>query len=55
MRRQLLNALIEDDRLHTEEVKRLWTLFQPELQPQKLWDVAFKAISQLSNELVTSR
>lgn len=55
LRRQLLNALIEDDRLHTEEVKRLWTLFQPELQPQKLWDVAFKAISQLSNELVTSR
>ncbi|WP_342597161.1 AarF/ABC1/UbiB kinase family protein [Cyanobacterium aponinum UTEX 3222] len=55
LRRQLLNALIEDDRLHTEEVKRLWTLFQPELQPQKLWDVAFKAISQFSNELVTSR
>ncbi|RMD69076.1 MAG: AarF/ABC1/UbiB kinase family protein, partial [Cyanobacteria bacterium J149] len=55
LRRQLLTALIEDDRLHTEEVKRLWTLVQPELQPQKLWDVAFKAISQFSSELVTSR
>lgn len=55
LRHQLITALIEDDRLHTEEVKRLWALIQPELQPQKLWDVAFKAISQFSSELVTTR
>lgn len=55
LRHQLITALIEDDRLHTEEVKRLWALIQPELQPQKLWDVAFQAISQFSTELVTTR
>jgi len=55
LRHQLITALIEDDRLHTEEVRRLWALIQPELQPQKLWDVAFKAISQFSTELVATR
>ncbi len=54
LRHQLITALIEDDRLHTEEVRRLWALIQPELQPQKLWDVAFQAISQISTELVTT-
>jgi len=55
LRHQLITALIEDDRLHTEEVRRLWALIQPELQPQKLWDVAFQAISQFSTELVVSK
>jgi predicted unusual protein kinase regulating ubiquinone biosynthesis (AarF/ABC1/UbiB family) len=53
LRRQLITALIEDDRLHTEEVHRLWTLIQPELKPQKLFDVALQAIKQFSQELAT--
>ncbi|BAQ66651.1 AarF/ABC1/UbiB kinase family protein [Geminocystis sp. NIES-3709] len=48
LRRQLITALIEDDRLHTEEVQRLWTLIQPEFQPQKLFNVALQAIRQLA-------
>ncbi|BAQ60186.1 ubiquinone biosynthesis monooxygenase UbiB [Geminocystis sp. NIES-3708] len=54
LRRQLITALIEDDRLHTEEVHRLWTLIQPELKPQKLFDVALQAIKQFSQELVAN-
>lgn len=54
LRRQLITALIEDDRLHTDEVHRLWTLIQPELKPQKLFDVALQAIRQFSQELVTN-
>ncbi|MBL1209158.1 AarF/ABC1/UbiB kinase family protein [Geminocystis sp. GBBB08] len=50
LRRQLITALIEDDRLHTEEVYRLWTLIQPELKPKKLFDVALQAIRQFSQE-----
>ncbi|NCO76154.1 MAG: AarF/ABC1/UbiB kinase family protein [Cyanobacteria bacterium] len=54
LRRQLITALIEDDRLHTKEVQRLWTLIQPELKPQKLFDVALQAIRQFSQDLVAS-
>ncbi|MDW8463170.1 MAG: AarF/ABC1/UbiB kinase family protein [Geminocystis sp.] len=46
LRQQIITALIEDDRLHTEEVKRLWQLIQPELHPRKLLDVAWKAIRE---------
>ncbi len=52
LRRQLITALIEDDRLHTEEVARLWELLQPELKPQNLWNVAVKTLQQFSEELV---
>jgi predicted unusual protein kinase regulating ubiquinone biosynthesis (AarF/ABC1/UbiB family) len=48
LRRQLLLALTEDDRLHTEEVKRLWVLIQDDFQPQHLWDVAFNAVREFS-------
>jgi predicted unusual protein kinase regulating ubiquinone biosynthesis (AarF/ABC1/UbiB family) len=48
LRRQLLLALIEDDRLHTQEVQRLWELVKEDLKPQKIWNVAFKAFSQFS-------
>lgn len=48
LRRQLITALIEDDRLHTEEVQRLWRLIQPEIEPQKLFNVALQAIRQLT-------
>ncbi|MCB8764165.1 AarF/ABC1/UbiB kinase family protein [Planktothrix agardhii 1029] len=48
LRRQIISALTEDDRLHTTEVQRLWTLIQPDLKPNRLFDVAWSAISQLS-------
>lgn len=49
LRRQLLLALTEDDRLHTAEVQRLWGLIQGELQPQRLLDVAMSAFRELSS------
>ena len=55
LRRQLLQALIEDDRLHTQEVQRLWTLLQPELKPENIWNVAVKAWRQFSQEAVATR
>ncbi|MGI0481070.1 ABC1 kinase family protein [Geminocystis sp. CENA526] len=48
LRRQLITALIEDDRIHTEEVQRLWTLIQPEFEPKKLFNVALQAIRQFA-------
>lgn len=54
LRRQLVMALIEDDRLHTEEVSRLWDLVQPELKPENIWNVAVSALQQFSRELVNS-
>jgi len=33
LRRQLLLALTEDDRLHTQEVQRLWNLVKDDLKP----------------------
>lgn len=54
LRRQLLLALIEDDRLHTEEVQRLWDLIKPELKPQRLFDVAFNVLRDFSSETVAT-
>ncbi|MDJ0659355.1 MAG: AarF/ABC1/UbiB kinase family protein [Crocosphaera sp.] len=48
LRHQLLLALTEDDRLHTEEVQRIWTLISDDLQPQQLFGVAINAFRQLS-------
>ena len=55
LRRQLIYALIEDDRLHTEEVKRLWSLVQPELNPEKIWNVALQAWKQFSDETLVTK
>lgn len=44
LRRQVILALIEDDRLHTEEVQRLWTLVKDDFRPQRLFDVALSAL-----------
>ena len=44
LRRQVILALIEDDRLHTKEVQRLWTLVKDDLRPQNLFDVALSAL-----------
>ena len=48
LRHQLLLALTEDDRLHTEEVQRIWALISDDFQPQQLFGVAIKAFRQLS-------
>ncbi len=48
LRRQVLLALVEDDRLHTEEVARLWELVKDDLQPTRLIGAAVQAIAQYS-------
>ncbi len=53
LRRQLILALIEDDRLHSEEVQRLWDLVKEDLQPNKLFGIAIKAITDFSSAKVT--
>ncbi|MBD1824291.1 AarF/ABC1/UbiB kinase family protein [Cyanobacteria bacterium FACHB-DQ100] len=48
LRRQLLLALTEDDRLHTEEVQRLWQLVKDDIKPARLLTAAFGALAELS-------
>lgn len=48
LRRQLLIALTEDDRLHTEEVQRLWNLIKDDLQPGKLFNAAIGALAEFT-------
>lgn len=50
LRRQLVLALTEDDRLHTEEVQRLWNLVKDDLQPNRLFNVAIGMLTELSRE-----
>ena len=50
LRRQLLLALIEDDTLHTEEVRRLWNLVKDDLKPTRLFNAAIGALSEFSRE-----
>ena len=62
LRNQLVMALTEDNRLHLSEVQQLWGLVKGELEPAKLFNVAFsafaeslpKAISDLSTAGVNS-
>jgi predicted unusual protein kinase regulating ubiquinone biosynthesis (AarF/ABC1/UbiB family) len=54
LRNQLLLALTEDDRLHTDEVQRLWSLIKDDLQPQKIFDLAFSAFRSISSERVAA-
>ncbi len=49
LRRQLLLALTEDDRLHTEEVQRIWGLVSDDLKPQNLLDAAINALREFSS------
>lgn len=53
LRRQLVLALTEDDRLHTEEVQRLWSLVKDDFTPSRLLGVAWSALTDLSGEAVT--
>jgi predicted unusual protein kinase regulating ubiquinone biosynthesis (AarF/ABC1/UbiB family) len=48
LRRQLLLALTEDDRLHTEEVRRLWNLIKNDIKPARLFDAALGALVDFS-------
>jgi predicted unusual protein kinase regulating ubiquinone biosynthesis (AarF/ABC1/UbiB family) len=52
--RQLVLALTEDDRLHTEEVRRLWNLVKDDLKPGLLFNVALSALSEISSESVAA-
>jgi predicted unusual protein kinase regulating ubiquinone biosynthesis (AarF/ABC1/UbiB family) len=45
---QLMLALTEDERLHTEEVQRIWKLVADELKPSQIWDVARVALVSLA-------
>jgi hypothetical protein len=50
LRRQLILALVEDDRLHTEEVQRLWNLIKDDIKPGRLFNVALGALTEFSAE-----
>ena len=54
LRQQLLIALTEGDRLHTDEVKRLWSLIQDDIKPQKIIDLAFSTFRQISADSVAA-
>jgi predicted unusual protein kinase regulating ubiquinone biosynthesis (AarF/ABC1/UbiB family) len=45
-RRQLVLALTEDDRLRLDKLQRLWSLVQPELTLERLWQVAVETTLQ---------
>lgn len=54
LRQQLLMALTEDDRLHTDEVHRLWSLISDEIEPQKIFSLALSTFRQISAESVAA-
>ncbi|TAF08357.1 MAG: AarF/ABC1/UbiB kinase family protein [Nostocales cyanobacterium] len=54
LRRQLVLALTEDDRLHTNEIQRLWDLVKDDLPPNRLLDVAVGILTELSKEGVAA-
>jgi len=54
LRNRVLLALTEDDRLHTEEVQRLWELVKDDLKPARLFDVAIAALREISTEGVAA-
>ncbi|NEP63659.1 MAG: AarF/ABC1/UbiB kinase family protein, partial [Symploca sp. SIO2G7] len=48
LRQQILAALTEDNRLHTEEVFRLWHLVKDDLQPNQLFGAAWSVLAGFS-------
>ena len=54
LRQQLLIALTEGERLHTDEVQRLWNLIQDDIKPQKILDLAFSTFRQISADSVAA-
>ncbi|MCA1994739.1 MAG: AarF/ABC1/UbiB kinase family protein [Coleofasciculus sp. S288] len=49
LRRQLLLALVEDDRFHTQEVQNLWNLVKDDIQPSRLFNAALGALTGASS------
>lgn len=50
LRYQLIHALTEDDRLHTQEVQRLWDLVKADLKPGRIFNAAWDALAEFSTE-----
>lgn len=50
LRKKVVLALIEDDRLHTEEVSRLWNLVKEDIKPDRLLNAAWGALTEFSTE-----
>lgn len=50
LRRQLVIALTEDERLHTEEVRRLWNLIKDDIKPAQIFNAALGALAEFSTE-----
>jgi predicted unusual protein kinase regulating ubiquinone biosynthesis (AarF/ABC1/UbiB family) len=50
LRRQLVLALTEDDRLHTQEVQSLWNLVKDDFPPERIFNVAISLLTDLSKE-----
>jgi predicted unusual protein kinase regulating ubiquinone biosynthesis (AarF/ABC1/UbiB family) len=44
LRQQLVLALTEDDRIHFEELQRLWNLVRLEITPQRIWGLAVQTV-----------
>lgn len=54
LRQRLLLALTDEDRLHTDEVQRLWQLVRADLEPGKLWNAAIGALSNALPKAIAS-
>lgn len=50
IRNRLVMAMTEDDRLHTEEVQKLWNLVKDDVTPSKVLGVAWDVLLQTSVE-----
>lgn len=48
LRQQVLIALTEDDRIHTEPVQRIWNLIKDDLQPGRLFNAAIGALAEFT-------
>lgn len=48
LRQQILLALTEDDRIHTEEVQRIWALVKDEISPSRIFGVAWDVLADYS-------
>ncbi|MEM8603555.1 MAG: AarF/ABC1/UbiB kinase family protein [Cyanobacteria bacterium P01_H01_bin.121] len=50
LRQQLLLAMVEDDRIHTDEVRRLWDLIKDDIKPDRILNSAMNsAVGALVN------
>ncbi|MGB3492430.1 MAG: AarF/ABC1/UbiB kinase family protein [Elainellaceae cyanobacterium] len=54
LRQQVIHALTEDDRLHTQEVQRIWTLIKDDIQPEQMFNAAWGALTEFSAERAAS-